>query len=145
MDPATAANEVVHWAQALEAGPDFPAGYVERARAAAAALTPLEMEDGAVAAAARELGRAAGAAVDPVRAARSPVGRLASRPVGKLIGWYLDFLVPPAADLGRAAARLGGAVAGRLDHLEARRLVRQAALADEVRELEARVADLEQR
>ena len=145
MDPATAANEVVHWAQALEAGPDCPAGYVERARAAAAALTPVEVEDDPVAAAAHELTRAAGAAVDPQRAARSPVGRMASRPVGRLIGWYLGFLLPPAADLGRAAARHGVAVAGRLDRVEVRRVARRAAREDEVRALGARVAKLEQR
>jgi hypothetical protein len=143
MDPRVAANEVVDAARALEAGPGFPADYVERARAAAAALTPVETGDDEVAAAARELGRVAGADLDPAQAATSPLGRLASRPVGKLVHWYLGYLVPRAADLGRATARLGTAVTGRLDDVEGRRQARRAALESEVEELRRRVAELE--
>jgi hypothetical protein len=145
MDPRTVVGEVVRSARALEDRAGFPAAYVERARAAAAALSPVELTDDDVADAARDLGRAAGADLDPSQAATSWPGRLVARPVGKLVHWYLNFLVPQTGDLGRAAARLGVAVATRLDHLEVRCRARRAALQDEVADLRARVAELEQR
>jgi hypothetical protein len=145
MDPRTVLGEVVRSARALEDRAGFPAAYVERARAAAAALSPVELTDDDVAGAARELGRAAGADLVLSQAATSWPGRLVARPVGKLVHWHLGFLVPQAGDLGRAAARLGVAVAARLDHVEVRRRARRAALHTEVDALRARVEELEPR
>ena len=145
MDTHAALGEVVASAHALETRPGFPAGYVERARAAAAALAPAETAGEDVAAAAERLAREAGAGIVVPAVETSIVRRPTRRLVGRLVHWYLGFLIPPADAVVRAAASLGGAVPGRLDRVEAGRIAARDALRAEVTTLRTRVAELEDR
>lgn len=145
MDPRTVARELVLSARDLEAGPGFPAAYVERARAAAGALAPFELSDDEVDGAARLLGVQAEAdpAVPVVATWRPrPVGQ---RLVKRLIDWYLSFLSGRVGEMGQAAARFGSAVTGRLDRIEGRQVTGRDTLRTEVARLEARVTELEDR
>ncbi len=153
MDPRAVARELAESARDLEAGPGFPAAYVGRARAEAGALTsfepteepgergvPEEVDD-----AARLLQACTGA--DPVVVVD---GTWAPRPVGqrlarRLIHWYLEFLSGRVGEIGRAAARVGPAVAGRLDRIEGRQVAGRRALHAEVAVLRDRVGRLEGR
>lgn len=120
------------------------AAYLERARETAEALTPFEPTDDAVAAAAADLEMHAGAGLH-VPVAATPVRRLGQAGVRRLVDWYLSFLIPPVADLGRAAARFGGAVTGRLEGIEGRQAGARAALEAEAAALRSRVAGVEER
>lgn len=145
MDPRAVARELALSARDLEAGPGFPAAYVERARAAAGALAPMEPSDDEVDSAARLLQVQAEA--DPgVRVA----GTWGPRPAGqrlvkRLIDWYLSFLAGRVGEMGQAAARFGSAVTGRLDRSEGRHVTGRDTLRSEVAGLAARVAELEDR
>jgi hypothetical protein len=144
MDISAVAREVAVSARALEAEPGFPAAYVERARAAAGALTPFEPPDDDVVAAARLLQMHAGADLHVPVAAPAP-RRFLLGAVKRLIDWYLNFLIPPLADTGRTAARFGLAVTERLERVEARQIAGRDALRAEVVALRAQVAALEDR
>ena len=163
MDPRAVPRELARSARDLEAGSGFPAAYVGRARAEAGALTSFEPSD-------HEPGERGvpvepgerGVPVDVDDAARlleactgtDPVvvvaGTWAPRPVGqrlarRLIHWYLEFLSGRVGEIGRAAARLGPAVAGRLDGIEGRQVAGREALHAEVAVLRDRVGRLEGR
>lgn len=172
MDPRAVARELARSARDLEAGPGFPAAYVGRARAEAGGLTsfdPSDREPGEgglpdepgergvpdepgepgvpedVDDAARLLQARTGA--DPVVVVG---GRWAPRPVGqrvskRLIHWYLEFLSGRVGEIGRAAARVGPAVAGRLDRIEGRQVAGREAFRAEVAVLRDRVGRLEDR
>jgi hypothetical protein len=151
MDPRAVARELAQSARDREAGAGFPAAYVGRARAEAGALTsfdPSDRETGEgeeVYDAARLLQACTG--TDPVVVV---AGTWAPRPVGqrlarRLIHWYLEFLSGRVGEIGRAAARLGPAVAGRLDRIEGRQVAGRRALHAEVAVLRDRVGRLEGR
>jgi hypothetical protein len=110
---------------------------VARARAAASALDPVEAADDEVGAAAGLLQHHAGADLRPAAGATTPGRRL----VRRLVDWYLNFLVPPAAGLGQAAARMGRAVPERLDGIEARSMAARAAIRAEVAALRDRLEE----
>jgi hypothetical protein len=151
MDPRAVARELAQSARDLEAGAGFPAAYVGRARAEAGGLTsfdPSDRETGEgeeVYDAARLLQACTG--TDPVVVV---AGTWAPRPVGqrlarRLIHWYLEFLSGRVGEIGRAAARVGPAVAGRLDRIEGRQVAGRRALHAEVAVLRDRVGRLEGR
>lgn len=138
------AQELEETARVLEARSGFPAGYVERARAAARALTPIEGADDDVVPAAHLLQEHAGAALG-VPVAATPPRRAVQGVVRRLTDWYLSFLIPRVADTGQAAARFAVAVTERLDRVEARHIATRRELEAEVSALRARVAELEAR
>src|SRR5688572_14490577 len=145
MDPRAVAREVTVSAGAVEAGPSFPADYVERARAAAGALTPFEPADGELVAAVRLLQVQAG--LDrriPVAGTWWP-RRSGQLLVGRLVDWYLNFLGVRVGEMAQAAVRNGGAISDRLDRIEGRRTAGRKRLQAEVAALRARIAELEER
>ncbi|MGH9283090.1 MAG: hypothetical protein ACRD0S_09135 [Acidimicrobiales bacterium] len=113
--------------------------YVARARAAAGALGPVETAGDDVGAAAALLAHHAGADLGPGAAGSNPGQRL----VRRLVDWYLNVLIPPAAGLGQAAARMGRAVPERLDGIEARGIAAREAIRAELAALRDRVTALE--
>ncbi|MGH9043099.1 MAG: hypothetical protein ACRDZ3_23045 [Acidimicrobiia bacterium] len=123
--------------------PDL-AAYVERARAAAGALTPFEPGDDEVAAAAGDLGRLAGSELH-VPVATTAVRRVAQTGVRRLVDWHLNHLIPAVAGMGRAAARVGLAAGERLERIEAAQVGTREALTAEVEALRSRVGTLEGR
>ena len=145
MDLHAVAREVAASARALEAGPGFPADDVGRARAAAGALNPFDPPDDDVVPAVRLLQMHAGAAPGIRTAATSWSGRSGRRLVGRLVDWYLHFHDSRAEDIARAAARLGPAVVGRLERIEGGQVAGRERLRTEVADLQARVAELENR
>lgn len=145
MDPRAVAGELARSARDLEAGSGFPAASVGRARAEAGALTSFDPSDREVDDAARLLEACAGA--DPVVVV---AGTWAPRPVGqrltrRLVHWYLEFLSGRVGEIGRAAARVGPAVAERLDRIEGRQVAGRRALHAELAVLRDRVGRLEGR
>ncbi len=150
MDPRAVARELTGSVHALEADPGFPAGYVERARTAAAGLSPIEVPEDEVptdevTAAARQLHAHAGAGVEVQVEARSPVIRAGALAAHRLVHWYLGFLGHRADQLGRTAARFGEAVTHRLAGLEAGQAATRRALETQATALGARLAELEVR
>jgi hypothetical protein len=71
--------------------------------------------------------------------------RLVKTVVKKLVGWYVRFLADQVGVLGRTAARLGTAVAERLERLDAEQAALRAEVDAELARLRARVAELEAR
>ncbi|HVW34855.1 MAG TPA: hypothetical protein VHL53_20140 [Acidimicrobiia bacterium] len=139
------ADEVRAEAARLAAAGDFPAGYVARARTAAARLSVTEGARDDVRSAALLLEQQAVIDLEVPVASRSLPQRLVKQFVRKLIGWYVRFLGHQVALLGQAAARLGLTVAERLEGLEAEQSAERAATQAEIAALAARVADLEAR
>ena len=145
MDPRAVAREVEASARALEAGPGFPAGYVERARAAAGALTPFCPLEDDVMAASRDLEMHKGVEPGGPGATASWLRRPGQRLIRRLIDWYLNFLHQQVRRLGPVAARFGEAVAERLDQVEGRQVADRTKFHTEVSALRNRVAGLEDR
>ena len=139
------AEEVAAEAQRLAAGPDFPAAYLARVRAAAARLAVTEGVQDDVRSAALLLEQQAVIDVEVPVASRTLPQRLVKQVVRKLIGWYVRFLGHQVGILGQATARFALLVAERLDRIEAAQSVERAALASEIAALQARVAELEAR
>jgi hypothetical protein len=83
--------------------------------------------------------------VDVPVASRTLPQRLVKQMVRKLVGWYVRFLGHQVGVLGQATARLGLAVAERLDRMEAEQGAERAVMAAEIAALQARVAELEAR
>jgi hypothetical protein len=142
---ATLAGEVVAEADRLAAEPGFPATYLARVRLAAARLAVTEGVRDDVRSAALLLEQQAVIDVDPPVASRALPQRLVKQAVRKLIGWYVRFLGHQVGVLGQASARLGMAVAERLDRMEAEQSAERAVMAAEIAALSARVAELEAR
>ena len=142
---ATLADEVQAEAQRLAAQPDFPAAYLARVRVATARLAVVEGERDDVRAAALLLEQQAVIDVEPPITSRTLPQRLVKQLVGKLVGWYVRFVGHQAGILGQAAARLGLAVAERLDRMDAESGAERMAMAARIAALEARVAELEAR
>ncbi|HEY3237957.1 MAG TPA: hypothetical protein VGL92_00235 [Acidimicrobiia bacterium] len=145
MDPRAVVSEVEASAHALEAGPGFPAGYVERARAAAGALTPFCPLEDDVMAASRDLEMHKGVEPGGPGTTASWLRRPGQRLTGRLIDWYLNFLHQQVRELGPAAARFGEAVNARLDRVEGRQVAGRDRFRTDVSALRTRVDGLEHR
>jgi hypothetical protein len=142
---ATLADEVLAEAERLAAEPGFPAVYLARVRTAAARLAVTEGGGDDVRSAALLLEQEAVIDVDVPVASRTLPQRLVKQMVRKLVGWYVRFLGHQVGVLGQATARLGLAVAERLDRMEAEQGAERAVMAAEIAALQARVAELEAR
>jgi hypothetical protein len=140
---ASLAEEITVTARELEDSGAFPRDYVRSVRSAAGALGVSGAGDDPVRQAALLLEYQAVVDVEaPVRAGpRSR--RLVKTVVKKLVGWYVRFLADQVGVLGRTAARLGMAVAERLERLDADQAALRAEVDGELARLRARVADLE--
>jgi hypothetical protein len=137
------ATEIVAAARAREEVADFPGEYVERVRVATAALGLVDAAAGGVRHAALLL--EAQSAIDtnvPV-AGTTRSRRLVKQGAKRLIGWYVRYLGDQVSVLGRSAARLGLAVADRMEHLDAEAARSRAETQAELEALRARVAELE--
>jgi len=143
--PVVLADEVLAEAERLAAEPSFPAGYLARVRTAAARLAVTEGGRGDVRSAALLLEQQAVIDIEVPVASRTLPQRLVKQVVRKLVGWYVRFLGHQVGVLGQATARLGLAVAERLDRLEAEQSAERAVIAAEIAALQARVAELESR
>jgi hypothetical protein len=133
------AQEIVTAARAREGEAGFPDEYVERVRVATTALGLVDDAAGGVRHAALLL--EAQSAIDtnvPVAGA-SRGRRLVKAGAKRLVGWYVRYLGDQVSVLGRSAARLGLAVADRMEHLDAEAARSRA----ELEALRARVAELE--
>jgi hypothetical protein len=139
----TLAGEITVAARELEESSSFPRDYVRRVRTAAGAMAVSDAGDDPVRQAALLLEYQAVVDVEaPVRAGpRSR--RLIKTVVKKLVGWYVRFLADQVGVLGRTAARLGMAVADRLERLDAEQAAMRAEVDAELARLRARVAELE--
>lgn len=137
---ATAAvvAEVTSAARALESAPGFPRSFVERVRAATGWLGAERVDD--LRHAILLLQRQAASDLEPPMAARGWPRRVLKIGVRRLVGWYLRFLGQRIGALGQATARLGLAVAERVERLGAE----QAAARAELDALRARMARLEE-
>ncbi|HLF41131.1 MAG TPA: hypothetical protein VI854_06605, partial [Acidimicrobiia bacterium] len=71
--------------------------------------------------------------------------RLVKYTVRRLVGWYVRFLGQQVSAIGQASSRLGLAVAGRVEQLEADQAAGRQELLDELAALRRRVAELEAR
>ncbi len=142
---ATVADEVRAEAERLAAGPGFPAAYVAHVRTAVARLAVTEGGRDDVRSAALLLEQEAVIDVEVPVASRTLPQRLVKQAVRKLVGWYVRFLGHQVGVLGQATARLGLAVAERLDRIEAEQGAERAVMAAEIAALQARVAELEPR
>ena len=140
---ATLADEIQAEARRLAAEPDFPAAYLARVRTATARLAVAEDDRDDVRCAALLLEQHAVIDVEAPVASRTLPQRLVKQLVQKLVGWYVRFVGHQVGILGQAAARLGLAVAERLDRIEAEQGAERAALAARIAALEARVVELE--
>ena len=141
--PPTLAGEAMAEAERLAAGPGFPTPYLSRVRLAAGRLAVTEGGRDDVRSAALLLEQQAVIDLDVPVAGRALPQRLVKQTVRKLVGWYVRFLGDQVGVLGQAAARLGMAVADRLDGMEATESAERAAMAAEISALKARVAELE--
>jgi hypothetical protein len=142
---ATLADEVQAEANRLAGQPDFPAAYLARVRVATARLAFVEGDRDDVRSAALLLEQQAVIDVEAPVASRTLPQRLVKQLVLKLVGWYVRFVGHQVGILGQAAARLGLAVAERLDRMEAESGAERVAMAARIAALEARVAELEAR
>ena len=141
----TLADEVRAEAERLAAAPGFPATYLARVRTAATRLSVTEGDRDDVRSAALLLEQHAVIDVEAPVASRALPQRLVKQAVRKLVGWYVRFLGHQVGVLGQATARLGLAVAERLDRMEAEQSAERAAMAAEIAALQARVTELEAR
>jgi hypothetical protein len=139
------AGEITVAARGLEEASSFPRDYVRRVRTAAGALAVSGAGDDPVRQAALLLEYQA--VVDVVAHVRAGPRsrRLVKTVVKKLVGWYVRFLADQVGVLGRTAARLGTAVAERLERLDAEQAALRAEVDAELARLRARVAELEAR
>lgn len=142
---ATLADEVRAEAERLAEGPGFPAAYLAHVRTAIARLAVTEGGRDDVRSAALLLEQEAVIDVEVPVASRTLPQRLVKQAVRKLVGWYVRFLGHQVGVLGQATARLGLAVAERLDRMEAEQGAERAVMAAEIAALQARVAELEAR
>jgi hypothetical protein len=139
------ADEVQAEANRLAARSDFPAAYLAQVRVATARLGVVQSERDDVRAAALLLEQQAVIDLEPPVAGRALPQRLVKLLVLKLVGWYVRFVGHQVGILGQAAARLGLAVAERVDRMEAESGAERVAMAARIAALEARVAELEAR
>jgi hypothetical protein len=139
------ADEVLAEAERLAAEPGFPAAYLAHVRTAVARLAVTEGGRDDVRSAALLLEQEAVIDVEVPVASRTLPQRLVKQLVRKLVGWYVRFLGHQVGVLGQATARLGLAVAERLDRMEAEQGAERAVMAAEIAALQARVAELEAR
>lgn len=142
---ATLVDELRAEADRLAAQPGFPADYLARVRTAATRLAVTEGERDDVRSAALLLEQHAAVELDAPVSSRALPQRLVKLVVRKLVGWYVRFLGHQVGILGQAAARLGLAVAERLDRVEAAQAADREQMKAEIAALRARVADLEAR
>jgi hypothetical protein len=126
--------EIEAAAARAEAAPDAPTGYLERVRSGAGrfAVGRAGASDGRHAA--RLLEHQATIDVDVPTGSRAAPAALLKKVDKKLTLWYFRFVGQQVTLQGQAVARLGTATAARIEELE-----------DEIAELRARVAELEQR
>ena len=139
------ADEVKAEAGRLAAEAGFPAAYLARVRTAAGRLGVTEGGRDDVRSAALLLEQQAVIDVEVPVASRTLPQRLVKQVVRKLVGFALRFLGHQVGILGQATARLGLAVAERLDRMEAEQSAERAVMAAEIAALSARVAELEAR
>ena len=143
--PVGLADEVLAEAERLAAEPGFPAAYLAHVRTATSRLAVTEGGRDDVRSAALLLEQEAVIDVEVPVASRTLPQRLVKQLVRKLVGWYVRFLGHQVGVLGQATARLGLAVAERLDRMEAEQGAERAVMAAEIAALQARVAELEAR
>lgn len=117
----------------------FPRDYVEKVRAATAALAVSDETDASVRHAALLLEAQSAIDVNVPVAGGSRARRLVKTGAKRFVGWYLRYVGEQVSALGRSAATLGLAVADRVEQLDAR----NARLESEVARLTARVHELE--
>lgn len=116
---ADLAEEIVAAAEArTKSDPDFPAGKVQRIRAAAARLAASEFRPDDLRHGALLLERQANIDLQVPTASRVPGVSLIKRVLKKLMIWYLRFLGHQISAFGQATARFGVTVANRVDALD---------------------------
>ena len=142
---ATVVDEITTKARELESDPSFPRPYVEQVRAAVGWLGAGDSGPDDVRHAALLLSRQAQIDLEPPMAATGRARRLVKYLVRRLVGWYVRFLGQQVSALGQASSRLGLAVAGRVERLEADQASDRQEILDELAVLRARVAELEAR
>lgn len=131
---AALADEIAAAAAEQAATPDFPAGRVQRIRAAAGRLAAGEFRPDDLRHGALLLERQATIDLQVPTASRVPGVSLVKRVLKALMIWYLRFLGHQISAFGQATARFGVTVANRVDGLDA-----------DVADLRARVEALENR
>lgn len=136
-------EEVRAQARALEATAGFPRPLAERARATTAWMGTGDAAGDDVRFTAHLLSRQATRHLEPPAIAGAGLRRLVKLAVRGLVGWYGRFLCQHIGAVGQAFARLGLAVADRVERLEAGQARERDALRAEVEELRTRVAGLE--
>lgn len=129
-----------------EAADGFPRAYVARVRTAAASMSlSATAGDDGLRSAAFALEAQSLIDVDVPTAGASRARRLVKVAVKKAVGWYLRFVGDQVSVLARSAARLGLAVADRVERLDADQAALRAEMEAEIARLRARVAELEAR
>lgn len=140
-DPATLvlpraalADEIAEAARSRASAGGFPAGRIDRIRAAAGRLAASEFRPDDLRHGALLLERQATVDLEVPTASRVPGVSIVKRVIKKVMIWYLRFLGHQISAFGQATARFGVTVANRVDALDA-----------EVADLKARVEALEAR
>ena len=131
---AALADEIAAAAAERAETPDFPAGRVQRIRAAAGRLAASEFRPDDLRHGALLLERQATIDLQVPTASRVPGVSLVKRVLKAVMIWYLRFLGHQISAFGQATARFGVTVANRVDGLDA-----------DVADLRARVEALESR
>ncbi len=139
----TVVDEIRAQARALESAPGFPAPLAEQARKATGWMGAGEAAFDDVRFSAELLSLQAARHLEPPAITGGGSRRLVKLAVRALVGWYGRFLCQHLGALGQAFARLGRAVADRIDRLEDDDAGDRRALRAELDDLAARVAALE--
>lgn len=137
-------DEISAAASLRERAADFPGAYVARVRTAAAAMSlRATAGDDGLRSAAFALEAGSRIDVDVPLGGASRSRRLVKAAVKRTVGWYLRFVGDQVSGLGQSAARLGLAVADRVERLDADQAALRAELEAEIARLRARVDELE--
>ncbi|MGH9042176.1 MAG: hypothetical protein ACRDZ3_18310 [Acidimicrobiia bacterium] len=141
--PNTVVDQVREQARELEREPGFPAPLAEQVRASTAWMGAGDGAPDDLRFAATLLSRQATRNLEPPDVTGNRIRRVVKVAVLQLVGWYGKFLGRHLGAVGQAFARLGLAVAGRVERLEDDQRRDRVALEAELEALRARVATLE--
>jgi hypothetical protein len=137
-------GDIAAAASARAATPDYPAAFVARARTEVQRLGAFEVAADDMRGALLLLEQQV--AIDPVvpvASHRQPVG--ATKTVlRKLMLWYMRYVADQVTVVGQAVTRFGGAVAARVEELEAQTAGDRRRYDQSLAELDARLRRLEQ-
>ena len=136
-------TEIRAEARARETSAGFPAALAGRARAATAWMGSGDQAADGVRFAAQLLSRQANRHLEPPAVTRSGLRGLVKRAIVAVVGWYGRFLCQHLSAVGQAFARVGTAVAERVERLESDQVRDHEAIRAELEGLRARVAHLE--